>query len=339
MCRLWHDLSLPYLYDRVVLGRGRILGPLLGGLKRSRGRQENLGGLHFSGWWTRRLDIVIRDHKDSGNQFNDLIAQIIEELPNLSIVIFGIAKNGMQLAPRVLDAFSCTNANRLQAMHWMNGNYLPMDTNAWFKFLSRCKSLRYLDISDCRLSNIPSLIFPSVTTIYLRQNTFLGFMYYVQLPALNHIVIDLSSPIEPTGIKDFLKKNGHVAISAQVNCCAPHWLFGDILGSLDRFCTNLVVLEVLVSDWIFFKTLEFPRFVKKLVLRSGRDQAPGSVYTVLFDNLYLACIPGASLRTVVFPLKTNVSDLRRHPAALIKGLEKLAAIGVVVQDHEGQTLQ
>jgi len=87
VCKLWYYLAAPFLYQRVLLGRIRVVQPLLAGIERSLARNGDGDAGRPYPTLIRRLDIKMRDDgltlaQDPIDNLN-AIAQIVSHLPML----------------------------------------------------------------------------------------------------------------------------------------------------------------------------------------------------------------------------------------------------------------
>jgi len=90
VCKTWHVLATKFLYRSVLITRTTSFPSLLSTLsRRSSGETHS----NLVGWWTRRLDISISSMDPCQISHYVLLANIIQQLPNLSTITLHMLGN------------------------------------------------------------------------------------------------------------------------------------------------------------------------------------------------------------------------------------------------------
>jgi len=82
VCKTWNTLAIEFLYQSVIVTRAATLSSLLVALDRKSSTAARSG---YAGWWTKRLDVLIKDDRCEASDYA-LLADIIRRFPNLSII-------------------------------------------------------------------------------------------------------------------------------------------------------------------------------------------------------------------------------------------------------------
>ena len=331
VCKSWHSGALPYLYEHIQITRGRSLGSLYGGLKHA---QSN-----FSvGWWTRRFDIAMRDSMASS--FHDrveleLICNIMEYLPNLAILRFGVTAPQYQSAKLPLSLFqrmmrSC--GSTLRFIGWQNSNLTPSD--GWYTVLARCSRLEalcYLGPST-RIST-SNLTFPSLKTLFVGLHDAVAES---DLPLLRRVLVDVHvDHLHPVFIHHGASLEG-----VQLIFCHQRYRFSDLLNFLSAQCHNLRRLDFSLPDWSMMQHAHFalPDSIRIFGLQRMGIQDTPEEYEALYNTLENMGF-GPKLEAIQFLDARNLTDLReRHPSEFSRIVVMMGARGLKVQDSEGNEL-
>ncbi|KDR78055.1 hypothetical protein GALMADRAFT_224448 [Galerina marginata CBS 339.88] len=154
VCKAWSGTSHPFLYEYLFLGRGRSILPLRDAISASRRLVDETGEEPSTafGWWTRRLDVHMRDDATEKLKPLDIlkaVADIIACLPNLQILTFSINGRLYDLVKELPANILGSCPKSLKAIHWDNtplGYCLMPTIEDWTSFLEnhpKLVSIRY----------------------------------------------------------------------------------------------------------------------------------------------------------------------------------------------------
>jgi hypothetical protein len=360
VCKQWYILATPFgalpflrisfdvfflraLYETIIIGRGRTLSSLCSTLIDSKRKIDHSSNDHHLGWYTKRLDLAMRDQGRQGAASElDFLAEAIQCLPNLTIVMFSVR------APRYVEH--------------------PLPTSIMRALADTCgPTLRIVDFSECVLhpfrhdwrmllaatSHLRVLRGPEVTPIFSEHPR--------PLPVLSELT---ALTLTSSNIKEYLTEENHFPSLHELefhyylpppldNWAGPLGVFGHNLttvrldfnisagylqGELDvlsQHCPSLIRLTLSLKLWEqLIDRLSLPS-VSYLALRCWQYQAPSSGYRRLFSNL--STMYGPTLQRVCLCDYHNVADLRlRHARVLAQGLEQISHSPFQLEDHEGQ---
>ena len=356
VCKSWYSLASPFLFEYIFLGRGRVLASLRDGMLRSEQAVELQELSHTIGWWTQRLDVHIRDRTDNSGSIMDILADILERLPNLRVLTFAVVGHGHcafyesnYLPENVIQA---TNACRdtLRLLNWYGG--LRPSPNTWASFLENHPRLEAINapVVLTQLGN-SNIVLDSLRSIYVHCQTDLTHvenkLWNIQFPNLHHAIYDITSTPFEFPHHDFLSKIGPKLTSIQINCLklfsTEHLMdfgFYTILSRMVVTCPNLTRLDLVTYEWKMspFFYFYFPKTVHTLGIRVNVHQVPRRSLEIFFGSIYSFLSHFPSVKTVCFTDQRNVRVLRAHSRALRSNLAQIRGHGVNVMDDEGRLL-
>lgn len=340
VCKHWNSMATPYLYESLVLGRSKVLNKLCHALKVSDERGSSSDHVRPFGWWTKRLDVVMRDmSSESIGDELDCLSELVQRLPNLTILTFCATAPQLLrviLPPALLQHLSRSN---IQAISWRNNTLTP-GTEDWYDFLVNSPQLRAIHFPDvithCKWS--PRLTLPSLRALLVRRQS---DVLEAELPSLRQLTIDVapSTPWDP------LLQNHGTNLETMQLCFRFHSLISPTLARLASSCPNLSRLDISVSSWELFGcgvddcNITIPPTVKTLGIQSMLKQSPKRFYKCLFRGLQDMKI-SPPLKVVQLIDTGNAADLcLRHQRILAGGLEMLRGRGLELRDTAGFLIQ
>jgi hypothetical protein len=324
---------------------------------RSEQAAELQGLPHTMGWRTQRLDVHMRDRTDDSGLIMDILADILERLPNLRVLTFAVVGHGYSafyksnyLPENVMQA---TNACRdtLRLLNWYGG--LRPSPNTWASFLENHPRLEAINAPVVLAQPVNSnIVLDSLKSVYVHCQTDLELhigneLWNIQFPNLHHAIYDVTSTPFEFPHDDFLSKIGPKLTSIQLNCLisfsTEHLMdfgFYTILSRMVLTCPNLTRLDLVTYEWKMssFFNFYFPKTVHTLGIRVNVYQIPGRSLAIFFGTIYTFLCHFPSVKTVCFTDERNVRVLRAHSRALRSNVAQILRLGVNVMDDEGRLL-
>lgn len=343
VCKTWYTSAIRFLYEAVLLGRGKFLASLYEGLKRShRPSIDSATGELPLGWWTKRLDVAMRDSAEDSKTDMVHLESIIAMLPNLSILTFDIRGHGYfssngGLGTLPSSILQSTSPENLNVVCWYSPNIMPT-LKDWLEFLSSRPHLR--SISDLAWADyIPMTTtapnFPSLTSLHLSHSRCVEYFSRLELPHLQHLTYranyDFTQSLAP-----FFQNHGAKLMSFTTDCRASEW---NILPLISETCPNLISLELSVDDWDFLpdhRSALPPIRTMKLVCRR-RDHGR-RLYRRLFAFIMDVVTVCPTLKTIRFADERNICNLNKHLHVLQGALDILSKAGVTLENLEGRLI-
>lgn len=340
VCKNWYSSAIRFLYEAVFLGRGKSLASLCEGLKRShRPLIESVTGELPLGWWTKRLDVAMRDSTNDSKADMVLVGSIVAMLPNLSILTFDVhghgyfsSNGGVGTLPNSI--LQSTPPENLNVVYWYSPNVTPTAED-WLEFLSSRPHLR--SISDLawgdylpRANADPNL--PSLTSLHLSRSSSVGYFSHLELPHLQHFTYRANyDPAQ--NLVPFFQNHGANLMSFTADCRASEW---DMLPLISETCPNLISLELAMDDW---SSLPDNRSalppIRTMKLACRRPQHGRRLYRRLFDFIIDAMTVCPTLKTIRFSNERSICNLNKHLRVLQGQLEILSEAGVTLENAEG----
>ncbi|KAF8994887.1 hypothetical protein BDQ17DRAFT_1366280 [Cyathus striatus] len=326
VCKAWYAIASPYLYEQVCTGRGRCLASLCYALKRSRILSNDSSteseSKYSLGWWTRRLDVSFRDFDPNIHDL-ELLADIIEELPNLTSIVFSVSAITLRdasLPTRILNALGrCLN---LKTVHWFQPLLCP-DIGDWIHFLTTVTSLSTIGasahwaVSSLPYEQRPNINLTSVTTYLVDSFSYILFSRMnMSMNNLQHLIFDVG------------QQHKHLELC---------WYFiedfslEDIIDMFAKSCPQLTSLQIITLQWSCLSFNRFPPSIQKLGLQCTAVQ----LFWILRDLLRL----GEGLQLIQLIDSANAAQLYKHPFAVQNGVRLILGSKVQVLDHEGQDIR
>ncbi|RDB22232.1 hypothetical protein Hypma_010745 [Hypsizygus marmoreus] len=353
VCKRWHSMAASFLYESLLIGRGRGLQTVRDVLKASRvpfqqdaPSDENDRPV---GWWTKRLDFAMRDVDRLDFDVDvclTLLSEIVECLPNLAILTFCVTApqlRDVKLPPSFLQTLVRVSGHSLHTIQWNSLALVPSrcDWVAFIKEAVNIKAVRrprfFAKETDPReqlsSSSLEILLLP-------RTPEDPSDFEQANLPSLRHVVLN-ALLLQDSRWRFFLEEYGPKLEVVQL--IINHKRLTAFANSkLTSHCPRLVRLDISFSSWelLMFETqpIAIPPTVQRLGIQSTRKEATAKGYRALFHGIQTMEI--MSLKTIQFLDIGNVRDLcQRHPLVLSKGLHMIRTRGLQLLDHEGLAMK
>ncbi|KAG6864861.1 hypothetical protein C0991_006715 [Blastosporella zonata] len=342
VCKQWNAWAVPYLYEHIYLGRSKCLRPLRNALMKSNQPEPAISTSHGLGWWTKQLDIALRDEPPSLFLFeeeeNSLVSDILECLPNLTIVNFDThGAHGCSFPTTILSSLTNSSGSNLQAVSWHN-DCSPQEAHAWQALIDKAANIRRLLCPNGEMTcRAPYPLLPSLQCIRLKTKTLDG-----ELPSLRHLISNVY--LDYDGWRGLLALHGGKLEIIQLYLDQEDdILLSPLLACFSRFCTKLVRLDLSISEWGILDLwgrheLIPPTGVRVLGLQNTAIQASAKGYRSLFTGLKkLQLTP--SLRCIQLTDCGNVNDLsQKHTRMMMNLVAMLKERGLELRDHEGSLM-
>jgi hypothetical protein len=315
------------------------LASLYEGLERShRQLVDSATGELPLGWWTKRLDVAMRDSTNDSNSDMALVGSIVAMLPNLSILTFDIhghgyspAYGGLGILPSSI--LQSTSPENLNVVYWYSSNVMPTAED-WLEFLSSRPHLRsisdfawgeYLPVTDA----VPN--FPSLTSLHLSHSWSVEYFSRLELPHLQHLTCRANYNFMQN-LAPFLQNHGANLMSLSTDCHASAW---NMLPLISETCPNLISLELVTDDWSSLpdnRSALPPIRTMKLACRHPQH---GHLYRRLFDFIVEAITVCPTLKTIQFSDERSIGNLNEYLRVLQGQLKILSDAGVTLENAEG----
>lgn len=336
VCKRWHDLALPNLYETVFVGRKNSLVSLLRTLESS----ESGAAV---GTWTRRFDMETTNH--TGKRDLMLFVEILKYFPHISVLsVFGdmIEDCPTMVCPdKIVDGIAENCGPSLQVFDWMSSD-MRLTCCPFVRLLRALPNLIVLRcpgvITEESHYNNPCTVpaMPRLRTLML-AHPYLQGPSASTFPSLTEVIIGTaySSTLQPD-VQEFLRSTGRTVAAVYYHQFHNH-LDNAELEPIVTHCPNLQKLFLHLPRWHTFQTRLILPSVAKLELKIDEFQARSVSYHVFFRAVCSVVAP--KLKIIQFVDSRNVFNLRdRHTTAYSEGVGKLAALGIQLQDHEGNPM-
>ncbi|KAF9460324.1 hypothetical protein BDZ94DRAFT_1299972 [Collybia nuda] len=358
VCKQWRSLATPFLYKSLYIGRGRALPSLSSTLNLSKENPRRHGTNYALGFWTQRIDVVMRDHIGIHGQDRDvsaelyLLSEIFRCLPNLTIINFGITATlycEIHLPAVVLQSIADTSGSCLRAIVWHVDTPAPYKVD-WRTFLLRTPNVKTVQCPTSFFVDSPAQLDNSIQI--------------PELLSLEHLSVIADDEVDPPSPEHlpFLPLHRLCIVSVTNAGILPQvallekyggnlkvfQLGGQVLGELlfnlrliANTCPNLYRLDISFSEDINEKIdwSALPENIQILGLQFDRGRFPKKVYETLFSSL-CDITPGTKLKVIQFTDQMNVRDLyERHRRVLSGNAGRLAEKGLELHDHKGSSMQ
>ena len=366
VCKQWYILATPFgilpflidgyplmslfflraLYETIIIGRGRTLSSLCSTLADSKRKIDHSSNDHHHlGWYTKRLDVAMRDQGCQGAASElDFLAEAIQCLPNLTIVMFSVRAPRYikhPLPTSIMQALADTCGPTLRIVDFSESVLHPF-RHDWRVLLAATSHLRILRGPEVTIFSEyprPLLDLPvlsELTTLTLTSSNSKEYLTEENhFPSLCELEFHYYLPPPWDTWVGSLGIFGHNLTAVHLNFnVSADYLQGE-LDVLSQHCPNLMRLTLSLKLWEqLIDRLSIPS-VSHLALRCWQYQAPSSIYSRLFANL--STMSGPTLQRVCLCDYHNVMDLRfRHARVLAQGLEQISHCPFRLEDHEGQ---
>jgi hypothetical protein len=307
-------------------------------------RRPGNGNGHPLGWWTKRLDVAMRDDSIDTDGELESLSQIIQSLPNLNILIFRVTNSEYQyvhLPWSFLHHLSRSAEPNLQAIVWYTRALTP-DPHKLHAFLAGMPAIRtlsYADIHQSTENSLPAL--PALKTFCMPNNMrYSPNLGAASIPSLRHLIFGAYAGYD-VGWKTLLFNHGQQLEVVRVHTILKSGV-SDVLDTITQYCPKLHRLDIAVQTWgelnLSPDGLSLPASVRTFGVYCMQGQAPRTEYKQLFRALRNMKF-GPAFKVIQFLHPNNVMDLcEHHRQLLLTNMPKLSELGFEVLDHEGQVL-
>lgn len=336
--KAWYAMAAPFLFEYIHLANGRKIPFLCEAVLRSKDAAVSNGKMCSLGWWTKRLDLSMRE---PNKNVLDTVAQLASMLacfPNLRILTLSPTGHGYN--DKIYTAFDSLSApGSLKAIHLRTTLSCPLDR--WTNILERHPALQsiwgpgYVNIKNkivlkSLIALRPCLPPPTPTDSVQIVASHLPSLcclsgYYNSLPFRDKFLQMVRTQLT---ILDLERVSYDRPLSA-------------ILTWAD--CPNLTQINIRTWGWAEFqdddaRSLSRSKSLKTLGLHIHQVQIPAKEMRRLLENVF-PLFGSSSIRTIRFIHRHNVMALRRHnPQLLADGVQRLANLGVALKDHDDRPL-
>ena len=341
VCRAWMELASPFLYENIVIGRGRYLLSICSVLEVS--SRDN----RFLGHCTKRLDVALRDSARSVDEELSLIADIIRFLPNLEVVTFSVSSPPYtrdDYSPHLaLHALTSTCAHSLRYIHWFRDTLAPAAGDL-YALLRKTPNLRSfhtpLVIVDHKQPCHDEFFHSSIVAVHAEYGTaeLFGLIppQLMNFPSLRQLSFSAPLFAQDWRWEKFLQAHGNHLQHIQVVNSVGSFPQSD-LTCIIASCPNLVRLDVNLLFWTYMPSLvTLPPTVQHLGIFCAQGQEQNySFFFSCLDSIEF----GENFRCIQFLSKRNVVDMvGKHLRQFMVGTERLRRCGIRFMDHRGAYL-
>ncbi|THH05854.1 hypothetical protein EW146_g9787 [Bondarzewia mesenterica] len=348
VCKRWHALAMPLLYESVYIGRVRSLLSLRDNLVASQ-RQETEGSIACAlGLWVRRLDVAVRDFHGQPNDSWPL-PDIINCLPKLRILI--MVTKRPSLFPPTLLAIGKTCGSSLQKLMCNTYTSTLCQGETGFRDLRNLRTLitgpvfdqNWAAVCPFAMTLSPGCDFVTLPNIRARPHVHEGlddgctsFPFFRQA----RICLSVSEAHLSPCVLEMLAVRGSKLTTTYLDLTSKNSV-KSVTGALKKHCPRLAHIIIVVDSWYTFlhESSVDPQFppITHLGLSCRENQTRHSTYNSIFR--YLVDFAPRTLEVVRFLNPRGVADLRdHHSEALVVGASQLRKLGIRVEDHEGNDL-
>jgi hypothetical protein len=303
----------------------------------------DVGNGHLLGWWTKRLDVAMRDNGDDIESELESLSQIIQSLPNLNILIFRVTTPEYQyilLPDTFLHHLSRSAKPNLQAIAWYTDACIP-DPHQWHAFLVSMPPIRTLSCVYMKPHSDTSLpALPELRTFCIPHHRSLLPNLTTPIPSLRHLIF-CAYNLGDVGWKMFLQTYGQQLEVVRVHVIREFGV-SQFLDTISQSCTKLHRLDIAIRTWralnLSQDELSLPASIHTFGIYCLQPQAPKTGYKELFSALRNMKV-GPAFKVIQLLRENNVRDLcEHHRQLLLTNMPKLKELGFEVLDHEGQAL-
>lgn len=340
-----YDIASPFLYEHIILGTGRSVIPLRNAMMRSQEQVDSNRPGPSIGWWTKRLDVSMRDKAEKSNEILFALANIMACLPNLQVLTFSVKGQGYNigkpLPSNILRSLSCRDT--LKAVHWYNDNLQPSISD-WTSFLKT-----HLQLESIRgrfaltLDNHVTL--ESLKTIYQSSHpkepqNLLDF----DLPSVRYAVYHIGITLDPASRFNYAFFS---LLGSQLTIIRLEGAylegFQRTFSEIERECHNLGEIHFNLCAWSVFNQCipgsRFPPSVKSLGVRiTGATISNVDIRTLFTQALPAILSQNVNIKMIQITNQGTVRALQGHPRALSRGIDQVAAMGLRLLAHDGSPL-
>ncbi|THH10722.1 hypothetical protein EW146_g8281 [Bondarzewia mesenterica] len=354
VCKRWHALATPLLYESVYIGGALSLYLLCNSLVKSQ-RQETKGstGACALGLWVRRLDVAADDFpRRPCDSETWPLPDIIHYLPKLRIL--NIMTRWVCVFPSTLFAIGKACGASLQKLTC--DTFIPPGKTSHSLFLN-LQNLRTLIAGPLVFGEHGVTVYPLAMTLSPSCD-FVTLPLYMRAKPVDHVNEgldgcssfpffrqvrfgrNLSGDEVPPCVLETLAVGGSKLTIAYLDLFSQRYL-KSVTGALKKHCPRLAHIIVILYAWDSFldESPVDPQFppITHLGLSCRENQTKSSTYNSIFR--YLVDFAPPSLKVVRFLNPRGVADLRDHYSeALVVETSQLRKLGIRVEDHEGNDL-
>ncbi|KAF8638842.1 hypothetical protein AX17_001900 [Amanita inopinata Kibby_2008] len=348
VCKHWKTLAAPFLYENIVIGRGKFLTSIRSVLEQSHQEYQDSDEYHPLGFWTKRLDIALRDSVRPPDEELVILADIIRCLPNLETVTFSISsRQYMQneiSASFILNALGSTCGRSLKFVHWFRDTIVP-DVWEWRSLLKRSPNLRSYRTPLVAVKNCEELVgefvYSSMVAVHAERSAVAEYdtaipPQHMHFPSLRQLsfVVPLFDVDPRWG--DFLERHGCSLVHIQMLIYSTGSSVQANLACIASACPALVRFDIVLSHWSHMPfPITLPSTVQHLGIFCAQGQAPS--YNLFFSRLD-RIEHGLDFKIVQFLGKRNALDIfKKHQHQFFRGTQRLRSHGVRFTDYRGDT--
>ncbi|PPR04205.1 hypothetical protein CVT24_010753 [Panaeolus cyanescens] len=329
VCRQWYNLALPYFYEYILLGRTKALNPLLSALRASATQFDQPPG-----WWTRRLDVHLRDGIPNAEQALHHLSEIMKELPNLEIWTLSLpgGDNVRSLPTELFEKANCCGHSLRTVIFYTS---ITLSPDVWKTFLNHHSNIQYLMYNPAESIPLPAT--PRLLSIwnpwsYQVETSSLSSQY----PNLHTIHLDIPQP-RLKQLVGVLNQITHLQLTL-----LP-WAFGSFTDEFELLkkifpCLKRIDFACTIIDGCFL--FEGCPLAEVAGIRSSshifRKGDAMSLFSRGFPSLLEA---NPSLKTIQFTDKADLVSLSRVAGKVRDPLLALQEKGVQVLDDAGGPLK
>jgi hypothetical protein len=353
--KTWYTLASPFLYEYILLGKGKAVAPLLRGMHRTEPGVKSEDTTRPIGRWTKRLDVNFRDSTSNARADMDALADLMTHLPNLRVLTFSITGHQYKkiLPGKILESVSCRET--LKFVHFYT--YCRPPSESWAAFLEQHPYLESVDLNYWLFDGMFETRLDFLRTVHLNTvprslvKTFPEDpTWCANFPAVRAVTYDMEfNRNDDEQVQRFFTAVGPKLTTIQLNQLYFDQDNYDVLVSANmdntlgwilRECHVLKRIILLFSSWYFLAFFEdspaFPSQVSTLVIRIIKYQISKKMTAYLFQRIFpLLKRRNPNLKTIQFSSGINIRGLRAHSKALAEGLRRMSDIGLVILDDEG----
>ena len=348
--KAWYALASPFLYEHIILGRSKVLQPLLEGMNRS--AKTAHGELSRPiGWWTQRLDVNMRDKPNRNPQIEmNALAGILTHLPNLRILTFSITGHRYRetLPSNVLHSLICRDTLRI--VHWYTPHFPSIESLS--ALLEDHLHLESVNANEIMNTSIPQIQLNSLNTVHVRwpgfitmeTPAFISYVWALDLPAVRYATYNLEFSVN----NDLLVRGFFAAIGPRLQIIQlvqrGNADYTKVRLHLDatyvkilQNCHSLQQINLLFDSWeiLWLCLPQLPTGVHTLVFCTLREEVTGDEILSLLRHLLELKSRNPGLKTIQLYSEINIRALQKYSFTFRSGLLKLNSNGLSVLDNEG----
>ncbi|THV01382.1 hypothetical protein K435DRAFT_963512 [Dendrothele bispora CBS 962.96] len=331
VCKAWRDLATPFLYEHLTLEHCRNIPLLLQTLLNSRRRCLNLEEEKPLGWWTKRLDVYLReDHSSNSVDVTRSIGDILYYLPNLAIVTFRSDEYWNYNLPPTFTSNLQKMGSSIRVLNWQSLGFSPK-VGTHRSVLTSTPNLTSLQLHWLAFTGNPVLslpILPHLRTLSLnRFSDPINIPFPVPpetelttnlFPALTQLKLAPAQLVDDRHIRSIMRLCSSTLSSISLYSDENSRL-KSILNSLPRVCPNVTSLTLRTYQVMTTFDFSLPPSVRVLALSFWEVQARNWVYLSLAEGL--TSLKGDNLKVIRIDDR-NTTDFRDKHRSVAQTLTK-----------------